>query len=178
MTDSNQNPESQNPAPNVSRSPRRRRGLKWLLIGAPAIAFAGMVFAKHRTAWAEDGGCRGHFAMSDDKADAFLENRLGFIFEAIHATDSQRQQIRTIVSAAKPEMKRLREEKRALRDKLKAALTAPEVKAEDVELLRQEALGLAGNGSELLTQNLVKISHVLNIDQRKKIADFLARFGH
>jgi len=178
MTDSNQKPESESPAPSVTRSPRRRRNLKWLLIGAPAIAFAGMFFAKHGSAWAEDGGCRGRFGMSDEKTEAFLDNRLDFIFKAVDATDSQRQQIRTIVGTAKPEMKRLREEKRALRDKFKAALTAPQVKAEEVELLRQEALGLAGNGSELLTQNLVKISQVLNVDQRKKIADFLARFGH
>ncbi|MDX2055706.1 MAG: Spy/CpxP family protein refolding chaperone [Polyangiaceae bacterium] len=178
MTDNTASNPTQ-PTSTHTKNPRRRRGLKWLLIGAPAIAFAGMFFAKHRTAWAEDGGCRGHFGMSEEKMDAFFEHRLEFVFHAIDATPEQQEKIRAIVDSAKPEVKRLREERRALKAKIKTALTAPTVKADELELLRQEALGMAGNGSELLTQNLVKISQVLTLEQRKKIADFMARrFGH
>lgn len=182
MTDNTTPPDASSPSstPDTSAPPnRRRRGLKWLLIGAPALAFAGMFFARHGSAWAEEGGCRGHLGRSEAQVDAFVEHRLDFMLKAIDATPAQRDKIRAIVAAAKPEMKRLREEKKTLQGKFRNALTAQNVKPEELELLRQEALGLAGNGSEILAQNLVQISQVLTLEQRKKIADFMAkRLGH
>jgi Spy/CpxP family protein refolding chaperone len=55
-------------------------------------------------------------------------------------------------------------------------LTAPSIDRSAIERLRAEQMGLADTASKRIAQAVADASEVLNPDQRRKVADFVAAF--
>jgi periplasmic protein CpxP/Spy len=101
--------------------------------------------------------------------------RMQRILDRVGATPAQRDQIRAIWAGLRPQLRAERTQKKNLRQQMVAALTAPTIKAGEVERLRKQSMASADKSSALMTQGMVASAQVLTPEQRKLAGEELAK---
>jgi len=139
------------------------------LVGVPlAVAHAAGV-----------GGC-GPFHHDAPKSAEELREHMGkgagYMLDKVDATDAQTAQVDAVLDRVAPQLWDLKDDHDALRQDFRAALTAPEVNADEVETLRKEGLALADEASKIAVGGIVDVARALTPEQRTELADAAAKF--
>lgn len=154
----------------VTPGRRSRRGIVFASLAALALAGAGGWISTARAA-----------APAGDDAGATAEDmpmgRMHRILDRVGATAGQRDQIRSIWSGLRPQLRAERTTHKSLRQQMVAALTAPSINANEVERLRKLSMASADKISALMTQGMVASAQVLTPDQRKQAQEEIAKGG-
>jgi Spy/CpxP family protein refolding chaperone len=100
---------------------------------------------------------------------------MGRVLDAVKATPEQRTQIKTIMEAARGDLKAQHEAGRGLHQQMQAAFAQPTVDARAVEGLRLQIVAQHDAASKRITQALLDASKVLTAEQRKTVADMMAK---
>ena len=150
---------------------------RWLKLGLPALALS-TAFAT--TALARgNGGWKGDGAPSDEHREAFMQKRLSRMLEHVNATVQQETQIKAVLARHRSEMKASHQERKQLRDSMRAVMTAPTIDAAAVEGVRSKMTAHAEKSSRLLTEVAVQVGQVLSQAQRQQLAEHMAhKRGH
>jgi Spy/CpxP family protein refolding chaperone len=97
------------------------------------------------------------------------------VMDAVKATPEQRTQIKTIMDAARTDLKAQHEAGRTLHQQMQAAFAQPTVDARAVESLRAQIVAQHDTASKRMTQAMLDASKVLTPEQRKTLADLMAK---
>src|SRR5271166_1122732 len=109
-------------------------------------------------------------AQIDDRIDRMTKH----MAIELDATADQQAKIANIAKAAAGDLRTLREKAQAARAQAVTLLTAPTIDRSAIERLRAEQIGLAETASKRIAQALTEASEVLNPEQRRKVADWIA----
>jgi protein CpxP len=164
-------------------SPNRRRRF---LIGATiaSIVAAGVGAGVGVKAYAHGSGHggwhRGGFLGGDPaRAEEHLDRMLRHLYVEIDATDAQRQRLAPLVKDAVRDLAPLRVQLHERRRQVVELLARDTVDRTALEALRAGTLQLAEQASSRFTQALADVADVLTPEQRKQLAERLARrHGH
>jgi len=126
----------------------------------------------HHIAW-HDGGMFGG-PLSPAQIDDRIDRMTKHMAIEIDATADQQAKIATIAKAAVADLRPLREKAQAARTQAATLLTAPTIDRSAIERLRAEQIGLAETASKRIAQALADAADVLNPEQRRKVADWMA----
>ncbi|MGZ3361339.1 MAG: Spy/CpxP family protein refolding chaperone, partial [Xanthobacteraceae bacterium] len=129
----------------------------------------------HRIRW-HDGGMFGGAptpAQIDDRIDRMTKH----MAIELDATPDQQAKLASIAKAAVADLRPLKEKAQGTRAQAIALLTAPTIDRTAIERLRAEQIGLAETASKRVAQALADAADVLNPEQRRKVADWMARRG-
>jgi protein CpxP len=185
MVDQN-NTQPPNPDPTADRTGRKgRRGTFVIALVAVAL-LAGLTGNMLSTAFGQ-GFAWHHFGMHgggmfggpltpaqiDDRIDRMTKH----MAIELDATADQQARIASIAKAAVADLRPLREKAQAARTQAVALLTAPTIDRTAIERLRAEQIGLAETASKRIGQALADAAEVLNPEQRRKVADWVASSG-
>jgi Spy/CpxP family protein refolding chaperone len=187
MTDqSNTTFSSANATP--TRTCRGRRGVFVLVLLAVALVAGltgnmlstafGQGFAWHHGGFMGPMGGMGPFggpltpAQIDDRIDRATKH----MAIELDASPDQQAKIAGIAKATVNDLRPLHEKAQAARSQAIALLTAPTVDRSAIERLRADQVALAETASKRIAQAVTDASEVLNPDQRRKIADWVAAF--
>jgi protein CpxP len=166
------------PNPDQTASPRQRNGRRGtFLIALLAVAvLAGLggsmlssAFGQgaswHRISWHSGGMFGGPLtpAQIDDRIDRMTKH----MAIELDATQDQQVKLANIAKAAVTDLRPLKEK----------AQTAPTIDRTAIERLRAEQIGLAETASKRIAQALADAADVLSPEQRRKVADWMARRG-
>jgi len=99
------------------------------------------------------------------------------MLDSVNATAEQRAQIKQITERAAAERKAQHESSRALREQSMKVFTQPVVDANAVEALRQQMMQQHDQGSRRMMQTMLEVSRVLTPEQRKLLAERVAKRG-
>jgi protein CpxP len=170
-------------APPRDRSGRRGTFLIALLAVAVLAGIGGSMLSSafgqgaswHRISW-HDGGMFGGPptpAQIDDRIDRMTKH----MAIELDATQDQQAKLATIAKAAVTDLRPLKEKAQGTRAQAITLLTAPTIDRTAIERLRAEQIGLAETASKRIAQALADAADVLNPEQRRKVADWMARRG-
>jgi periplasmic protein CpxP/Spy len=95
----------------------------------------------------------------------------------VNATPDQRSQIKAIAERAKADLQAQRDNGKALREQTMKLFAEPVVDANRAEALRQQMLQQHDQSSRRTMQAMIEVSRVLTPEQRKTLADRMARRG-
>jgi Spy/CpxP family protein refolding chaperone len=101
--------------------------------------------------------------------------RMQKVLEKVNATDAQRAQIKGIWEGLRPQLKTTHEQHLALRKQITEAMTAPTIDPAAIEKLRQQSVQLMDRSSTIMTRGFVESAKVLTPEQRKQVAEELAK---
>jgi Spy/CpxP family protein refolding chaperone len=164
------------------------RRLRWIAAGV-----AGGLLAGGATVWAVGGdelgggGLRRHFLMhrfahggglEPGDARAHVEMGVRWVMGFVDATPEQRQRVQAIAQGAVDDLLPLREQHKANREAIRAALSGATVDREALEQARKAELKLADEASVRLTRAVADAAEVLSPEQRAQLAEAAARFHH
>jgi periplasmic protein CpxP/Spy len=139
------------------------------LFAATVIVAAASAVAQ--PSWAMPGGHGGPgMGMMHGRA---MEHML----DAVNATPDQRSQIKAIAERAKADLQAQRDNGKALREQTMKLFAEPVVDANRAEALRQQMLQQHDQSSRRTMQAMIEVSRVLTPEQRKTLADRMARRG-
>ncbi|HEY2228335.1 MAG TPA: periplasmic heavy metal sensor [Xanthobacteraceae bacterium] len=111
-------------------------------------------------------------AQIDDRIDRMTKH----MAIELDASTDQQAKIAGIAKAAVADLRPMQEKLQAAHSQALALLTAPSIDRSAIERLRAEQIGLADAASKRIAQAAADASEVLNPDQRRKVADFVAAF--
>ena len=97
------------------------------------------------------------------------------MLDSVKATDAQRAQIKQIMQSAHADLKAQFDANRGLHEQMMQAFAQPTIDANAIEALRQKQLAAHDQASRRMTQAMIDASNVLTPDQRKALADHMAR---
>ena len=97
------------------------------------------------------------------------------MLDAVKATAEQRTQIQQILQAARTDLQAQHEAGRKLHDQGQALFVQPAVDARAAEAVRQQMLAQHDQATKRMMQALLDVSRVLSPEQRKTLADGMAR---
>lgn len=178
---------SPSPSPPPAHSCRGRRGIFVMALLAVAVVAGltgnmlstafGQGFAWH--AW-HAGGMMGGGFMGGPLTPAQIDDRIDRMTKhmaiELDATADQQAKIAGIAKAAVDDLRPLREKAQAAHSQAVALLTASTIDRSAIEQLRAQQLGLADTASKRIAQAVADASEVLNPEQRRKVADWVAGF--
>jgi Spy/CpxP family protein refolding chaperone len=95
----------------------------------------------------------------------------------LDATQDQQVKLANIAKAAVADLRPLKEKAQGARAQAVTLLTAPTIDRTAIERLRAEQIGLAETASKRIAQALADAADVLSPEQRRKVADWMARRG-
>jgi Spy/CpxP family protein refolding chaperone len=128
-------------------------------------------------AWHQGGMMSGGF-MSGPLTPAQIDDRIDRMTKhmaiELDATGDQQAKIAGIAKAAVADLLPLREKAQAAHGQAVALLTAPTIDRSAIEQLRAQQVGLAETASKRIAQAAADASDVLNPEQRRKVADWVA----
>jgi Spy/CpxP family protein refolding chaperone len=168
----------------IASTPNRRRRF---LVGATlaSVVAAGLGAGAGVKAFAHGGGHRGWHrgAFLGDGDPARMEERLDrmlrHLYVEIDATEAQQQRLAPIVKDAVRELAPLRAQLHDARRQVVELLARDPVDRGALEALCGSTLRLAEQASTRFTQGLADVADVLTAEQRKQLAERLARrHGH
>jgi len=150
----------------------------------PARLFGGALLAAALggaalSAWAQPADHRGHAMQAGGGMGGMqMHGRMvEKMLDRVNATAEQRAQIKQITERAAVEMKAQHESGRALREQGMKLFTQPVVDANAAEALRAQMLQQHDQGSRRMMQTLLEVSRVLTPEQRKTLAEGMAKRG-
>jgi Spy/CpxP family protein refolding chaperone len=112
-------------------------------------------------------------AQIDDRIDRMTKH----MAIELDATQDQQAKLASIAKAAVADLRPLKEKAQGTRAQAITLLTAPTIDRTAIERLRAEQIGLAETASKRVAQALADAADVLNPEQRRKVADWMARRG-
>lgn len=174
---------NQKPAPFLPQRPRLSRPAQMLLATLFVAAAASLAPQAHAQPMGEmhggPGGMRGmHGGMHGEGMGMGMGMggaHMGRVLDAVKATPEQRTQIKTIMDAARSDLKAQHEAGRTLHQQMQTAFAQPTVDARAVESLRAQIAAQHDTASKRMTQALLEASRVLTPEQRKTLADLMAK---
>ena len=172
---SNTTQTSPPPSPDLPRRRFFRRAAVATLVTAVAGGL-GLTALAHGHGWG--GWHRGGFMGSPidpARLDAHLERMLKHLYVEVDATEAQKLQLGPIVKAAARDLLPMRDRMREARAQAVALLSQPTVDRGALEALRAGQLQAAEQASRRLTQALADVADVLTPEQRRQIAEHVAR---
>lgn len=151
-----------------------------MLLGTLAVALAASISqtALAQPAGPMDGGMHGrHMGPGGHGGPGGMMGgrHVGRMLDLVNATPDQRSQIKAIMDAAHTDLKAQREAGRTLRQQMQAAFAQPTVDARAVEALRVQIQAQHDAASKRMTQAMLDASKVLTPEQRKTLADAMAK---
>jgi periplasmic protein CpxP/Spy len=176
------------PNPDQTASPRQRNGRRGtFLIALLAVAVLaglggsmlssafGQGVSWHRISWHSGGMFGGPLtpAQIDDRIDRMTKH----MAIELDATQDQQVKLANIAKAAVADLRPLKEKAQGARAQAVTLLTAPTVDRTAIERLRAEQIGVAETASKRIAQALADAAEVLNPEQRRKVADWMAHRG-
>lgn len=152
--------------------PTTPRALRMLMATMLVAATA----ALSQTAWAGPHGGPGghdmHGGMGMMGGGPRMAERM---LDSVNATAEQRAQVKQILQAAQADMQAQREAGRKLREQGQALFAQPTVDARAAEALRLQMLAQHDQASKRKMQVMLDVSRVLTPEQRKTLADRMAK---
>ena len=145
------------------------------LTGSMLSAAFGQGYVWRHFAWQRDGLFAGPLSQAeiDDRIDRMTKH----LAIELDATADQQAKIASIAKAAVTDLRPMREEAQAARARAFNLLTAPNIDRGAIERLRSEQIELADTASKRIGQALADASDALTPEQRRRLADWIARFG-
>jgi periplasmic protein CpxP/Spy len=152
-----------------------------LLAATSLIALAG---AFVQPAHAMPGGMGGHAEMGamggrgmgmHGPGHMGHMGHMGRMLDQAGASAEQKAQIKTIMEAARNDLKPLHAQMKSLREQSAALFTQRNVDASAVEAARQQMHALHGQVGKRMSQAMVESSRVLTPEQRTKMADMMSK---
>ncbi|MES2959116.1 MAG: Spy/CpxP family protein refolding chaperone [Pseudomonadota bacterium] len=128
------------------------------------------------SAWAQ-GGYGGHGGHRGGMGMPMQGRMVERMLDSVNATAEQRTQIKQITERAATERRAQFESGRALREQSLKVFTQPVVDANAAEALRQQMLQQHDQASRRTMQTMLEVSRVLTPEQRKLLADRMAKRG-
>lgn len=145
------------------------------------VILAALLGSATLSAWAlgdrHGGGHHGGAAMSMGMQGPMQGRMVDRMLDRVNATAEQRAQIKQITERAATEMKAQREAGRALREQAAALFAQPVVDANAAEALRQQMMQQHDQRSRRMMQTMLEVSRVLTPEQRKQLAETMAKRG-
>ena len=185
MVDQNTTPPSSSDPVPVRTNRSSRRGMFVIALLAVAL-LAGLTGNLLSTAFGQ-GYAWHHFGMRDGgifggpltpaQIDDRIDRMTKHMAIELDATADQQARIANIAKAAVGDLRTLREKALATRSQAVTLLTAPTIDRTAIERLRAEQIGLAETASKRIAQALSDAAEVLNPEQRRKVADWIAFSG-
>ena len=124
-------------------------------------------------------GHAGHADISDPQvAIERAEIATDFVLMQVHASETQRQQVKAIVKGVINDLLPLHEQHRATHQAFVDALAQPTVNRVTLEQLRAGALQRAETASTRLVQAIADVAEVLTPEQRSELIQLAERFRH
>jgi periplasmic protein CpxP/Spy len=168
--------------PPARRTCRGRRGVFVLVLLAVAVV-AGLTGKMLSTAFGQgfawhafhDGAFMGG-PLTPAQIDDRIDRATKHMAIELDASPDQQAKIAGIAKAAVNDLRPLHEKAHAARSQAVALLTAPTLDRSAIERLRAEQIALAETASKRIAQAVADASEVLNPDQRRKVADWVAAF--
>jgi Spy/CpxP family protein refolding chaperone len=108
-----------------------------------------------------------------ERADYMVERALS----KIDATPEQRTQVKSVVRTAIDELFPLREEHKANRKAMIAALSKTEVDREELDRIRNAEMAVFDRGSKAIMTALADSADVLSPEQRAQLAEMAGRWA-
>ncbi len=131
------------------------------LIPAAAMALALLTGAAH---------AQRHPDMGGPGMGPMMGGHVEHMLDLVDATDAQRSQIKTIMDAARSELKPQRDAMRGLHEQGLTLFAATNVDAAAIEALRQKGSALHEQISKRMSQAMIDVARVLTPEQRAKLA--------
>jgi Spy/CpxP family protein refolding chaperone len=158
---------------------QRGRGRRWWGIAALCAALGAIGLGSFARAEAfGHGRWGGHHATTEAELQTMMERRMEHLLDMVDADDEQRAQVEGIVARSAPEWFKVKQEGRALRQEIKDALLKEPVDRARIEAAKQKLDALATRAMDSGIDGLADIAEILTPEQRKQVADKLARFHH
>jgi periplasmic protein CpxP/Spy len=170
--------------------PSRKRGRRWFLLTAGALAAAlGGAAASHALSdgppWHRGGFMGGmggmggmhHMGVPFDPARAAdrIDRMIRHLAIEIDATTEQQEKLRAIAKAAVSDLAPMREKAQSARERARSLLTQPNVDRAAIEAFRAEQIALADEASRRFARALGDVAEVLTPEQRRKIDDHVGQ---
>ncbi len=124
---------------------------------------------------AQAEGRHGHGGMGGGIGGGMGMHMSERMLDSVNATPEQRTQIKQIMQGAMTDLAAQREAGRALRMQAMTVFTQPNVDANAAEALRQQMLARHDQASKRMMQAMLETSRVLTPDQRRQLAEGLAK---
>jgi protein CpxP len=127
----------------------------------------------HRISWHSGGMFGGPLtpAQIEDRIERITKH----MAIELDATQDQQVKLANIAKAAVTDLRPLKEKAQGARAQAVTLLTAPTIDRTAIERLRAEQIGLAETASKRIAQALADAADVLSPEQRRKLADWMAR---
>ena len=108
-------------------------------------------------------------------AGGMMGGHVEHMLDLVDATDAQRTQIKTIMDAARNELKPAQDSLRSLHEQGMTLFAATNVDAAAIEALRVKGSALHEQVSKRMSQASIEAARVLTPDQRAKIAEIMKK---
>lgn len=116
---------------------------------------------------------RGHWRSHADLSDAELKEHIGdgveHVLGKVDATDQQVANVTDILGAALPDVRAMREERKALMQEFQIALRKERIDPAELEALRQKALALVDRASARGVKAVADVAGQLDANQRAEL---------
>jgi protein CpxP len=157
---------------NILRFNTPIRALRLLAVTA-LVGLAGASLQVAHAAPGSMGGMGGHGEMGGRGMGMHGPGHMGRMLDQVGASAEQKAQIKTIMEAARNDLKPVQTQMKTLRSQSAALFTQPNVDANAVEAARQQMHALHGQVGKRMAQAMVESSRVLTPEQRTKMADMM-----
>lgn len=147
-----------------------RRAL-WIALPVLALAIA---VAPRALAW---GRHHAHPSTPEELSKR-LDHGLEHLLDELDASAVQRERAARLAEARAPALFALMSEGRALRQKAKRVLLADQLDKAQLATLRTQLDSVYARSADTALQGLFELAEVLTPEQRKELAERLARFEH
>ena len=167
--------DTQATAGNGKQEPQKgSRRRFWL--GLVSGVVLGALFATSASVYSHWGWRHRHGGMDP----ATVSERAGFMTEwvlrKVDASDEQQEQVNAIVEATITDLFPLKDQHRANREAMRAALSQPTIDRQALENIRQSELQLVETMSSTIVEAVANAAEVLTPEQRTELAELAARF--
>ena len=141
------------------------------MLSGPAVDAAGRL---HR-----HGGFRGAGLHQDpERAKRHLGLAAEWVYDRVDATDAQKQDAKSVLSATVDFMVPIATQHRENREAMVTILSSDPIDRSALEELRQSELSLADSASTGLLDALVELAETLTPAQRAELVEMAERFRH
>lgn len=167
-----------NPAPEQNQRPQKVRGrsFPWIVVIALAAGLTAGAAATKAFSHGSGFGPPWRF-MHGPMSPAQIEDRADRIVRhaaiELDATADQQDKLGAVVKGAVKDIVPMREKVLTARQQARKLLTEPTINRAEIERLRAEQIALADQFSRRVAQALGDAGEILNLEQRKKLDDFL-----
>lgn len=149
---------------------------KLMFLAIPLALTVGVLGYARANAGGPFGHHRHHAPATAAELEERMDDKVEHLLDAVSATKEQRAQTDAIVKQLAPRLFTLMDEGRALRGELKTQLLAEKLDKTRIAESQQKLSALADQAVDASMDGLSAIAEVLTPQQRRLVADKLAKF--